>query len=41
MANASCIQDTKGAISLWSALLWIERMIGGAAQRPIRLRGES
>lgn len=25
------------AIAFWSALLWIEWMIGGATQRPIRL----
>ena len=41
MTNASGIQDPNGAISLWSALLWIEWMIGGATQRPIRLRGKS
>ena len=41
MANASSIQDSKGAITLWPALLRVERTIGGTAQRPIRLRDKS
>jgi hypothetical protein len=41
MADASCIQDPKGAIALGSALLWVEGMISGATQRSIRLQGKS
>src|SRR5256886_17530237 len=41
MANASGIQDAKGAISLRSALLRVQRTIGGATQRPICLQGKS
>ncbi|SRR5579883_1039713 len=41
MADASGIQDAKGAIALRSALLWIERTISGATQRSIRLQGKS
>src|SRR5947208_15121973 len=41
MANASGIQDAKGPISLRSALLRVQRTIGGATQRPICLQGKS
>ena len=41
MAKTGCIQHPHRAIALWSALLWIERMIGGTMQRPIRLREKS
>ena len=41
MTDASGIQDAKGTIALRSALLWVEGMISRAAQRPIRLQGES
>jgi hypothetical protein len=37
MADASGIQDAKGAITLRSTLLWIEGMISGATQRSIGL----
>jgi hypothetical protein len=41
MADASSIQDPKGAIALGSALLWIEGTISGATQGPIGLQGKS
>src|SRR5438067_11909559 len=41
MANASGIQDAKGPISLRSALLRVQRTIGGATQRPICLQRKS
>ena len=41
MTDASGIQDPNGAISLGSALLWIEGTISGATQRSIWLGGKS
>ena len=40
MTNASGIQDPNGAISLGSALLWVEGTISRATQRPIWLQGK-
>jgi len=38
--DASRIQHPVRAIALWSAFLWIQRMIGRTEKRPIRLRGK-
>jgi hypothetical protein len=41
MADTRSIQHPKGAVALRPALLWVQRMIGGAAQRPIVLQSTS
>ncbi len=40
MTNACGIQDPQGTIVLGTPFLWIERMVGRAAQCPIRLRSK-
>jgi hypothetical protein len=40
MADACGIQDPQGTITLGTPFLWIQRMVGRAGQRPIRLRSK-
>src|SRR5690349_13585657 len=41
MADACSVEHAEGAVVLRPALLWIERMISGTAQRSVRLRSKS
>jgi len=41
MTDARSIKDPKGAVALRPALLWVERAISGATQRPIGLQSKS